>query len=61
LAARIARCDWRARIGIGISIWLMRTVRKNILLAGYAALQHIALGNLGHAFTSPRRTEFTWM
>jgi len=42
LSARIARCDWRAGIGNGLSLLRVSRIKKNTLLAGYAALQHIA-------------------
>jgi hypothetical protein len=43
-AARIAFCFCSRWIGIGLSLLRIGRIKKNTLLAGYAALQHIAPG-----------------
>jgi len=49
---------YSADSGLAFPFGLTTVSVKNIL-AGYAALQHIALGVLGHDNSSPRRTELT--
>jgi len=61
---RAALRELRAAIGaleLGLAFPFCESValRKTHWLAGYVALQHFALGVLGHDNSSPRRTELT--